>query len=167
MFPISSYSSSEIQGVCAQSLAPFQPFSLMFDVSKSHRLPSVGSNIDQRKWCRTTEIWRIGVNENVRQFFGQCKVNPRSLGWSEFHAVDPGFPVQFSGFYVSGFRRISWAEFPAIPESTSKDLPDSGIWIPYLIRSEISLPTWGEVVFHAFPMYNLCYQHTHCFHVIN
>ena len=108
------------------------------------------SNIEQRKWCRTTEIWGIGVNENVRQFFGQCEVNPRSLGWSESHAVDLGFPAQVSGFYVSGFRRISWAEFPAIPDSTGKDLPVSGIWIPYLIRSEISLPTWGEVVFHAY-----------------
>ena len=42
MFPTSSYSSSEMQGVCAQSFAPFQPFSLMFGVSKSRRLPSVG-----------------------------------------------------------------------------------------------------------------------------
>ena len=66
-----------MQGVCAQSFGPFQPFSLMFGVSKNHKLPSVGSNIEQRKWCRTTEIWRIGVNENVRQFFGQCEVNPR------------------------------------------------------------------------------------------
>lgn len=42
MFPTSSYLSSEMQGVCAQSFGPFQPFSLIFGVSKSHRLPSVG-----------------------------------------------------------------------------------------------------------------------------
>lgn len=42
MFPTSSYSSSEMQGVCAQSFAPFQPLSLMFFVSIRHRLPSVG-----------------------------------------------------------------------------------------------------------------------------
>lgn len=45
MFPTSSYSSSEMQGVCAQSFAPFQPFSLMFGVSKRHRLPSIGTAI--------------------------------------------------------------------------------------------------------------------------
>ena len=32
-----------MQGVCAQSFGQFQPFSLMFGVSKNHRLPSVGT----------------------------------------------------------------------------------------------------------------------------
>ena len=117
------------------------------------------SNIEQRKWCRTTEIWGIGVNENVRQFFGQCEVNPRQ-SWMIW-IPRCGSRIPSTGFWIPCFRIpadfLSW--IPRIPDSTSKDLPVSGIWIPYvipyttLIRSEIPLPTWGEVVFHASPMY--------------
>lgn len=141
-----------MQGVCAQSFGQFQPFSLMFGVSKNHRLPSVGSNIEQRKWCRTTEIWRIGVNENVRQFFGQCGVNPRQ-SWMIWISRC-GSRIPSTGFWIPYFRIpadfLSWT--PRIPEKICR-FPESGYRTLYLIRSEIPLPTWDEVVFHASPMY--------------
>ena len=150
-----------MQGVCAQSFGQFQPFSLMFGVSKNHRLPSVGSNIEQRKWCRTTEIWRIGVNENVRQFFGQCEVNPRQ-SWMIW-IPRCGSRIPSTGFWIPCFRIpadfLSWT--PRIPDSTSKDLPVSGIWIPYVIpyTERNTLTYMGRSCFPRLP-----YVH---FHVIN
>ena len=111
------------------------------------------SNIEQRKWCRTTEIWGIGVNENVRHIFGPDNVryiqevldDLNSTLWisdSRYRFLDSMFPDS-GGFLDLNSQRF-WIPL---------DLPVSGIWIPYLIRSEISLPTWGEVVFHASPTY--------------
>ena len=127
-------------------------------------------NIEQRKWCRTTEIWRIGVNENVRQFFGQCEVNPRQ-SWMIW-IPRCGSRIPSTGFWIPCFRIpadfLSWT--PRIPDSTSKDLPGFrnldtvrytlyGAKYPYL---------HGAKLFSTPPLCTfLCYQHTHCFHVIN
>ena len=128
------------------------------------------SNIEQRKWCRTTEIWRIGVNENVRRFFGQCEVNPRQ-SWMIW-IPRCGSRIPSTGFWIPCFRIpaefLSW--IPRIPDSTSKHLPvfrnlDTvrytlyGAKYPYLHGAELfSMPPL--CIF-------LCYQHTHCLHVIN
>lgn len=118
-------------------------------------------NIEQRKWCRTTEIWRIGVNENVRQFFGQCEVNPRQ-SWMIWISRC-GSRIPSTGFWIPCFRIpadfLSWT--PRIPDSTSKDLPVSGIWIPYVIpyTERNTLTYMGRSCFPCLP-----YVH---FYVIN
>ena len=89
-------------------------------------------------------------------FMSKLKSSRRqdSLGsWIGFHAVDSGFKVRDSSFCqwnldpvfqsLVGFR-ISWAVFripkPRIPVSTTKNVPDTGIWIP--LHGAL---TWGDV----------------------
>lgn len=124
------------------------------------------SNIEQRKWCRTTEIWGIGVNENVRHIFGPDNVryiqevldDLNSTLWisdSRYRFLDSMFPDS-GGFLDLNSQRfwIPLAKICRFPESGYRTL--YGAKYPYLHGAKLfSMPRLRTF---------LRYQHTHCFH---